>query len=188
MKKRTFWLGAVLVAALALLVWQHFAAKSPSPPAPPATKGGAPASEGPPAAGAPAPDFAVPGLDGKELRLSDFRGKAVLLNFWATWCPPCREEMPFLENFYKAHQAEGLVLVAVNVMQRDSRESVAKYAADMGLTFPIGLDESYAAGQKYGVRFLPTSYLIDRQGMIVATKVGAFTKQELESYWEKLKK
>jgi thiol-disulfide isomerase/thioredoxin len=110
----------------------------------------------------------------------------VVLNFWATWCDECKKEMPALEKFYQAHQGQDLVVVAVNVMQRDNKESIEKYVKNMGLTFPIGLDAARTTGQQYGVQFLPMTYLIDKQGMIAAVKVGPLSDGELESYWTKI--
>ncbi|MBI3121735.1 MAG: TlpA family protein disulfide reductase [candidate division NC10 bacterium] len=122
--------------------------------------------------GAVAPDFVLPTLAGPPIRLSDHQGKVVLLNFWATWCPPCRAEMPSMEKLYRAYRDRGLVILAVSG-DRTGRSVVESFVQERGVTFPILLDSPGEVFAQYGVRGLPTSYLLDRQGRIVSADIGA---------------
>jgi peroxiredoxin len=117
-----------------------------------------------------AEDFSLATADGKAFRLSEHRGKTVLINFWATWCPPCREEMPALERLYKKHKDRGLVLVAVSI--DGNPKAVPPYVRASKLTFPIVLDPSAEVANKYGVRALPSSFVVDRQGAMTALALG----------------
>jgi len=117
-----------------------------------------------------AEDFSVPVTAGKDFRLSDYRGKPVLINFWATWCAPCREEMPALERLYRQFKAKGFVLIAVS-MDADPA-LVAPVVRAGGYTFPIGLDPKLNVANAYGVRGLPSSFLVDRQGHLAAFAIG----------------
>jgi peroxiredoxin len=119
----------------------------------------------------PAGDFTVAGLESERLRLSDFKGNVVLLNFWATWCPPCKEEMPSMERLYRRFKARGLTVLAISIDAADG-DRVAEFARDFGLTFPIGLDPQLDVANLYAVRGLPASVLIDRSGRIVAMALG----------------
>ncbi len=118
----------------------------------------------------PADDFTLTMADGTSFRLSQHRGKTVLVNFWATWCPPCREEMPALERLYRQHKDRGLVLVAVSI-DADSKV-VPPYVKASKLTFPIALDPKAEVANKYGVRALPSSFVIDRQGTMTGLALG----------------
>ena len=104
-------------------------------------------------------------LDGKPIRLADFRGRPIWINFFATWCPPCQQETPTLEKLYREHQAEGLVVLAISV-QETATDDVRAYAARYGLTFPIGFDATSAVFKAYQAYGLPTQLFIDRQGVI----------------------
>ena len=116
-------------------------------------------------------DFSVPTLDGGRVRLADFRGKAVLLNFWATWCPPCVTELPALERLHQRHLAQGFSVLAVS-LDTVGVAAVAAFVRERGLTFPVGLDPAWDVARAYGVRALPTTALLDRQGRTVGTAVG----------------
>ena len=118
-----------------------------------------------------APDFALPTLSGETVRLADLRGKVVFLNFWATWCVPCRTEMPTIEALYQRYKGRGLDVLAVN-MDKSSTTGVEAFAKEAGVTFRIVLDPSWSAARAYGVRGLPTTYLIDRTGNVVVREVG----------------
>jgi thiol-disulfide isomerase/thioredoxin len=119
----------------------------------------------------PAPDFTLLTLPGESVRLSDFRGKAVLLNFWATWCVPCRTEMPTIEGLYQRYKAQGLEVLAVN-LDRLSVVGVETFLKEVRVTFRVALDPSWSTTQPYGVVGLPTTYLIDRAGNVVVREVG----------------
>ena len=121
---------------------------------------------------APAPDFTVPGLGGSPLRLRDFKGQVIVLNFWATWCVPCREEMPAMERLYGRFRAKGFTILALSIDAR-GEEVVGPFVKSFGLTFPVGLDPKMTVAGEYRMTGLPTSILIDRGGAIVAVAVGA---------------
>lgn len=112
-----------------------------------------------------APDLELTTLDGQRVALRDLRGKVVLLNFWATWCPPCKAEMPDLQALYEEHgDAHDFVVVGVNF--QEAAAPVEAFVRERGLTFPVWLDGQGDAGGKLGVRGLPVSFIIDREGRI----------------------
>ena len=129
--------------------------------------------------GTPAPDFRLETLDGKSMQLSELRGKAVLLNFWATWCTPCRIEMPWLVELQNQYGPQGLQIVGV-AMDDSSRADIAKFAKDMGVNYPVLLGKE-AVGDAYGgVPALPESFFIGRDGKIVDKIMGLKSKVEIE--------
>lgn len=117
-----------------------------------------------------APDFTLEDLDGVARKLSDYRGKVVLLNFWATWCPPCRREMPSMERAWLQVKDEDIVIVAVDV--GEDVDTVYTFLADYPVSFPLLLDEQAEVVRKYPVRGLPTSYVIDPDGRLIYQAVG----------------
>lgn len=118
-----------------------------------------------------APDFDLPSLDGKNLKLSDLRGKAVLLNFWATYCGPCKIEMPWFVELQKEYGPQGFQIVGV-AMDDASTEEIAKFAKQMGVNYPILLGQE-SVGQSYGgVGVLPTTFFLDRDGKLIAREFG----------------
>jgi thiol-disulfide isomerase/thioredoxin len=127
----------------------------------------------------PAPDFSLESLDGKTTRLSDFRGKAVLLNFWATWCGPCKIEMPWFVDFQKQYGSQGLQIVGV-AMDDASKEDIGKFAKDMGVNYPILIGKEAVGDQYGGVPALPETFLIARDGKIVDKIIGLRGKAEIE--------
>lgn len=128
-----------------------------------------------------APDFTLETLEGEKLSLSDFKGQKVLLNFWATWCPPCRAEMPHMQSFYEKNKDENITVVAVNLTSGDNRDKLAPFINEYGLTFPILLDESGDIGKQYQAFTIPTSYFIDEQGNIVQKIVGPMDEEFMEN-------
>jgi len=116
-------------------------------------------------------DFTLPLLGGKNAALSSYKGKVVLLNFWATWCPPCRAEMPSMETLYKRFSAQGLEILAVD-MGEDAL-IVQRYIKNGGFTFPVLLDSSSKVSSVYGIQAIPTTYIIDREGKIIGRVVGS---------------
>ncbi|HVP51636.1 MAG TPA: TlpA disulfide reductase family protein [Terriglobales bacterium] len=129
--------------------------------------------------GSVAPDFALKGLDGKQVRLSDYRGKAVLLNFWATWCAPCKIEMPWFVDLQKQYASQGLQVIGV-AMDDSGEETIAKFAKEMGVNYPVLVGKE-AVGDAYGgVEFLPTTFIIDRQGKVVDRVFGLVGRGEFE--------
>ncbi len=117
-----------------------------------------------------APDFALENLNGDVLNLSDYRGKIVMLNFWATWCGPCRIEMPSMESLYKDLASEDFAIIAINAQEEP--DLVNKYIEEAGYSFPVVLDPSGKVLYQYGIRALPTTYIIDPDGNVVAGKPG----------------
>jgi peroxiredoxin len=126
-----------------------------------------------------APDFSLESLEGKTMRLSDLRGKAVLLNFWATWCGPCKIEMPWFVDLQKQYGSQGLQIVGV-AMDDGSKEDIAKFAKDMGVNYPIVIGKESVADQYGGVDALPQTFLIARDGKIADKIVGLRGKSEIE--------
>ena len=120
----------------------------------------------------PAPEFTLRNLAGKTVSLSDYKGKLVLLNFWATWCLPCLQEMPSMETLYQKHQQHGLVVLAVCVDDVPAAR-VTRFLRNMTLSFAVLLDPQDQAGSAYMVSTLPVSYLIDQQGIISARVNGS---------------
>ena len=119
-----------------------------------------------------APDFRLPMLDGRLVRLSDYRGQVVFLNFWATWCGPCRVEMPALERLYREFRPKGFVVLAVST-DVEEEAVTGPYRDTLGLSFPIAHDPTMDVGRLYGVRTLPLTFLVDREGVITHQIFGA---------------
>ena len=120
----------------------------------------------------PAPDFTLPTLSGAPVRLSDLRGKVVLLNFWVTWCGSCRAEMPTIDALYRRYKNRGLEVLAVN-LDAATTSKVQTLVGELEVTFRVGLDPSSSIARTYRVAGLPTTYLIDRAGNVVVQEVGA---------------
>lgn len=125
-----------------------------------------------PREGFPAPDFTLDTLEGTPATLSDYRGQVVILNVWASWCGPCRAEMPALQNIYAAHRARGLAVLAVNSTFQDNLADAQAFVQELGLSFPVLLDQQGAVSRRYLVRALPSTFFIDRQGVIRAVILG----------------
>jgi peroxiredoxin len=125
-----------------------------------------------PQRGLSAPDFTLQTLSGETLALSELRGQPVLINFWASWCPPCRAEMPAMQRIYTAYQTQGFVVLAINVTSQDTIENAKAFATENGLTFPIFLDTDGAVSRLYRAESLPTSFFVDRNGIIQEVVIG----------------
>jgi len=119
-----------------------------------------------------APDFDLQNTEGETIRLSNLRGQAVLVNLWATWCPPCRAEMPAIEKIYNEYKEEGFVVLGINMTYQDTLADVAPFVDEYGLTFPILLDTTGNVGSVYQLRSLPSSFFIDRNGIISEVVIG----------------
>jgi len=127
-----------------------------------------------------APDQYFQDLSGALNSLRDFRGQVVLVNLWATWCPPCREEMPALQEFYEKYKNDGFVLIAIN--QEERREAVIPFVEEFGLTFPVWLDEDFQAGRNFKTISLPSSYVVDRSGRVRLMWIGGISRRNLEKF------
>ena len=140
-----------------------------------------PGSGGPPAPGKTAPDFELQSLEGETVSLESLRGKYVMLNFWATWCGPCRVEMPYFEDIHRDPEwsDRGLVILAVNL--GEPAELVQSFMDAFGLTFTVLLDSQHEVGMLYNARLIPTTYFLDKDGIIKDIKIGSFRdKAEIE--------
>lgn len=159
------WL-ALTISVLALGVVWTIASRAPTAATSNATLPPSPRE------GFSAPDFTLETLDGGQVTLSDLRGQVVLINFWATWCPPCRAEMPAIENVYRAFKPLGLEVLAVNLTNQDNEAAVASFVQALGLTFPILLDRTGEVSNRYNLHGLPSTFFVDSQGVIRSVVVG----------------
>ncbi len=132
-----------------------------------------------------APDFALVDLEGKEHRLSDYKGQGVFLNFWGTWCKPCVKEMPAMDRQYEEYQHKGVQILAVNIAQ--SNLEVQNFADQYGLNFPIVIDKTKSVLHAYNIRPLPTTLLINPDGEIERIITGEMTEQDIASFMEQIK-
>jgi peroxiredoxin len=133
-----------------------------------------------PVVGAPAPDFTLADFSGAQVSLSSYKGQVVLLNFWATWCGPCKIEMPTLQQHYTDYRAQGLVVVGVEA--GEPKAEVQAFATAQHLSFPILPDEKSTVTDMYRVTALPTTFLIDRQGVILRQQMGMMSETQLDDY------
>lgn len=178
LRTRPFWVTVIGLTIVLGGVWIIFSqiTRSSSIPA------GADAVnlEPAPVAGHPAPDFELATLEGETIRLSDYKGQPVLINFWATWCSPCRAEFP---DFQKAFvdNADNLMIIGVNNTAADQIELVGDFVAEMGATFPIVLDETGDTIETYRVLGLPTTVFIDSDGIIHEVFTGPINKAYIEA-------
>lgn len=117
-----------------------------------------------------APEFTLADLEGREVSLKDYRGKIVFLNFWATWCPPCRNEMPSMEKLYQQLDGRAFAMLAVDLQESSSQ--VQRFVEDAGFSFSVLLDTSGRTGASYQVSGIPTTYIIDKEGNVLAHTVG----------------
>jgi peroxiredoxin len=131
-----------------------------------------------PEIGMEAPEFELKNLDGETVKLSDFRGKKVMVNFWATWCPPCKKEMPDMQKFYKEHKGD-IVILAINI---DPESDVSGYAQKLGLHFPILLDKQDVANTTYRILSIPTTFFINEEGIIQFKHYSTMSYQRMKKY------
>jgi len=134
--------------------------------------------------GQAAPEFELTSLDGKRVKLSDFRGKAVLLNFWATWCEPCKVEMPWFVELQKKYGNDGLVVLGV-AMDDTETSKIAQFASEMGVNYPVLLGTDQVSEDYGNVQYLPTSFYIDREGKLVGKGTGLLGRDEIEQNVQK---
>lgn len=181
MADKRYWYGIIALAALLGTAW-IFASRVPVP----GTAGNTTSdlSETAPRAGFLAPDFELPTLDGGSVQLSALRGQPVLINFWASWCGPCRSEMPHIQAAYENHIQRGLVVLGID--QMESSDSVSRFVEEFGLTFPIPMDSDGTVSAVYRARGLPTSFFVDPDGVIRATFTGPMSSGFIESQLEEI--
>lgn len=138
-----------------------------------------------PNVGETAPNFELVNLAGESVKLSDLKGKKVLVNFWATWCGPCRDEVPALEKFYQAYKDKNLEVLAVNLTKDElKRENVEEFVDTFEMTFPVPLDKDGAVSDLYQIYYVPTSYFINEEG-IITLKSGPMTYEQMVEYYKK---
>jgi len=170
--KRTVVVFTVMVVVIAgLLVLAHFRQALP---------GAAPARN--PAASSPghsAPDFDLTDLQGNAVKLSDLRGKAVVLNFWASWCAPCKEEIPWFVEMQKRYGSQGLQIVGISMDEGDPKE-VVKFAAENAINYPVVFGVEKVADEYGGIDYLPTTFYIDRNGVVLDRVYGQPERDEIE--------
>lgn len=132
-----------------------------------------------PEVGSSAPNFTLRDLNGDQVTLTSLRGKKVIINFWATWCGPCRYEMPFLQTLYEEHAGE-LVILAVNFDEPE--EAVLAFTEELGMTFDVLLDPGAVVQDVYEIRAYPSTYFLDEEGVIRAVRIGVLTEDLLDQY------
>jgi cytochrome c biogenesis protein CcmG/thiol:disulfide interchange protein DsbE len=161
---QTAWLGMVALLLATGVTWiilskvpgEVVAARADRPPLP--------------RPGFPAPDFTLETLDGRAVTLSDLRGQVLLINFWASWCPPCREEMPAIQQVYERYRGQDFVVLAVNLQEQDAQ--VTAFSDRLELTFPVLMDRDGSVFDRYRVMALPSTFFVDRAGVIQELAVG----------------
>jgi peroxiredoxin len=161
--------GLALIAASLFGFWWLGRSASPEPAV----------ADASPSQGKAAPDFVLEDVNGKSVRLRDLRGQVVLINLWATWCPPCRVEMPDLAAIYNAHKSEGFVILGVDDQER--KETVMDFISHNPLPYPVLLDVDSRVARAYGTDYLPASFLIDRRGVLRAAMPGQSNRAKLEA-------
>jgi cytochrome c biogenesis protein CcmG/thiol:disulfide interchange protein DsbE len=176
--RRITWRGLMALLLVLGVTWIGFSrvsgqeamARSQRPPAP--------------QVGFAAPDFTLETQDGGTISLADLRGQVVLVNFWATWCPPCRAEMPDIQQVYDRYREQGFTVLAVN--QQEGGAQVAPFVDQMGLTFPILMDRDGSVSARYRVNGLPSTFFVDRAGIVQNVTLGgpmsaAFVESQVTS-------
>lgn len=136
-------------------------------------------------AGDSAPNFVLTDLEGKKHQLSDYKGQGVLLNFWGTWCPPCKEEMPALNNAYAKYKDQNVQVISINIAQ--SNFEVQNFVDEYKLNFPMTIDRSKSVMRAYNVDQLPATFLINKEGKITEIITHGITETQFEQYMESIK-
>jgi len=166
-KRKVIIFALMVVVVAGLLLLAKFKGKFPAHTASVAVKGH------------DSPDFVLADLQGHAVKLSDLRGKVVVLNFWATWCPPCKEEIPWFVELQKRYGAQGLQIVGVSMDDGDQKD-VEKFAAENAINYPILLGKDNVAEQYGGIDRLPTTFYIDRNGIVTDRVFGQLGREEIE--------
>ena len=135
----------------------------------------------------PAPDFHVTDYEGNQVKLSDYFGKPIVLNFWASWCPPCKSEMPDFNEAYQEHEEIQFLMVNLTDGGRETVDSAKEHVESNGFSFPVLFDTEYEAASAYGISSIPSTYFLDKEGNLIAVAVGAIDKETLEKGIEMIK-
>jgi peroxiredoxin len=174
-------IASVLAILIGLMLIAGPAWLSSVPAAPqPALQAGLPS--GMPQEGQPIPDFDLPTLDGRRVRLSDLRGSPVLINFWATWCGPCKQEMPLIVEQYNWNKGRGLRVLAIDTLLNDNLEDMRAFVKRFNMNFDVLVDETDAIAGGWEVMGLPTTFFVRPDGIVAKVHVGQLTADQLKEY------
>ena len=166
MRRNSWILGLLVIVVVVMLLAPRFLKRRPN-----SVEGNA--------KGHTAPEFVLKDLSGKTVKLSDYRGKAVVLNFWATWCPPCKTEIPWFEDLADKYRAQGLEVIGI-AMDDSSEKDIANFAKDMKMNYPVLLGKEETSDAYGGVEMLPTTFYIDRTGKITDHVLGLVSRKDIE--------
>jgi peroxiredoxin len=139
-----------------------------------------------PQVGFRAPDFALQALDGQSIQLADYLGWPLVINYWATWCIPCKQELPIIEKLHKEYGEKGVTIISVNAIDQDNIDKVQAMVGELGMTFPVLLDQDRIFADAYQAIFFPTTYMIDASGVIREVSLGDNTEEELRDSLDRL--
>jgi cytochrome c biogenesis protein CcmG/thiol:disulfide interchange protein DsbE len=184
MAKRWLWLPQIIVAVLLVPVLWLAACAAPAAPDPSSAPAGSGQLAPAPRPGHPAPEIILLDTKGQVVKLSSFKGKPVLINFWATWCPPCRAEMPDLERVWQRYKGEGLVVLGIDV--GEDPVMVEKYVKEGGYTWLFLMDSGEVFRDLYRGTAFPSSFFIDKDGIVQDLNIGALKESSLESKLSKI--
>lgn len=162
MKRKVVVFAVIVVVVAGLLLMARYQGRAPALP-----RAHTAASKG-----QNAPDFVLTDLQGHAVKLSDLRGKAVVLNFWATWCPPCKEEIPWFVDLQKRYGAQGLQVIGISMDDDGDQKNVVRFVSENSVNYPILLGKEKVAEQYGGIDYLPTTFYIDRNGVVIERVFG----------------
>lgn len=180
---RTTLLGITMMIVVLGVLLQQISSRTGAPATLSALQSGGTSTARVPQVGDPAPNFTLKTLDGREVALADFKGQPVLINFWASWCPPCRAEMPDLVRAYESNKTQDFTILGIDLTFQDSLPDVQAFVKEFNMTFPVLLDETGDVAQnRYGIRGIPYSVFVDRNGRISAVRIGAMSPATINRF------